>query len=116
MKPAKLNRLEALARWSENKPVTLAGFAAALGISYSSALKISLSAGFPKLGKWIFRAEFESWRHEQVKQAARQSRVGRSTLSGRPSSSADKCDVSLETHDSQGAWPRRAARLLAQVQ
>ena len=110
----KLDRAGAALRWAENKPVTVAGFAAAMGVSYATGRNMSLSEGFPKMGKWIFRVEFEAWRHEQVKQAARQ--AGLSTRAGRPSSSADKCGGSSETHDSPIAWPRRAARLLAQVQ
>lgn len=109
---------EALTRWAENKPVRLAGFAAAIGLSYDAARKISLQAGFPKVGQWIFRADFEAWRREQVKVAAQQAQrrpIARTTRANRQDSRVGKSDELSAKHDSPDAWPPRAARLLARV-
>jgi len=117
---------EAIARWESNKPVRLAGFAAAIGLSYDAARKISLEPGFPKVGQWIFREDFEAWRREQVKVAARAA-MAQETMTkmpdqalptkraNRPSSRAGKSGESSSRHDSPSAWPQKAARLLERV-
>ena len=115
---------DAIARWAENKPVRLAGFAASIGLSYDAARKITLEPGFPKVGQWIFREDFEAWRRAQVKAGARAAAetmtkvpvpASPSKRAGRPSSRAGKSGESSSTHDSPSAWPPRAARLLARV-
>lgn len=121
-KLAPMEEQEALTRWAENKPVRLAGFAAAIGLSYDAARKITLEPGFPKVGQWIFREDFEAWRREQVKAAARAAaqesmtkmpdQSAPSKRAGRPSSRAGKSGGSSARHDSPSAWPPRAARLL----
>lgn len=122
-----LEEQEAIARWADNKPVRLAGFAAAIGLSYDAARKITLEPGFPKVGQWIFREDFETWRRQQVKAAAQAAllahvmtktpldRAVPSKRAGRPSSRADKSGESSTMHDSPSAWPPRAARLLERV-
>ena len=111
--------VQAIARWEENKPVRLAGFAAAIGLSYDAARTITLQPGFPKVGQWIFREDFEAWRREQVKAAAKamtgEAQGALTKRASRRRSHADKFCESSPTHDSPDAWPPKAARLLERV-
>jgi len=117
-KLAPQDAVQAISRWGENKPVRLAGFAAAIGLSYDAARTITLQPGFPKVGQWIFREDFEAWRREQVKAAARIAAAdvphpsAKTRRASRPRSRAGKSYESSGSHDSPDAWPPRAARLL----
>ncbi len=118
-KLAPQDAVQAISRWGENKPVRLAGFAAAIGLSYDAARTITLQPGFPKVGQWIFREDFEAWRREQVKAAAKaavgQAQGAATKRANRRRSRADKFCESSPTHDSPDAWPPKAARLLERV-
>ena len=98
---------DAAERWFHNKPCTLRQFAAAMGLTYTSAWTLSRKDGFPRIGRLIFREDFEAWRRRLAKQC------GRPSQPVRPPECADRSDEPTAMSDSPTPWPRRAARLRA---
>ena len=95
---------EARRRWKQGLPVTLPQLAAAQCITYEQARTVAALPGFPRLGRLIYPADFLAWRKARIAPAP-------TIQIGRQDSPVDIPGESKSKRGSQGAWPRRAARL-----
>lgn len=101
----------ARARWEAGQPVTLRQFAAALGLGYWAAWKLTQEPGFPKVSRLIFRDDFERWKRAKVRQHPRPAVAVAPPL---PRDWRDVAACKNEAADDRARpWPARAARLRA---
>ena len=103
-------------RWSQNLPVRVPAFAAAIGVSYAVARRFIKSAGFPLVEGYVCREEYEAWRRRMVEErmaAADGAAKGRPSAGGRPGRSVGKSGGLSRKRGSRVSSPRRAERLRA---
>ena len=100
-------------RWSQNLPVRVPAFAAAIGVSYAVARRLIKMPGFPLVAGYVCREEYEAWRRWTVEQrlAKAGAAQGRPIGGDRPSRRAGKSDGLSKKRGSRVSSPRRLARL-----
>jgi hypothetical protein len=98
-------------RWSQNQPVRVPAFAAALGVSYAVARRLIKMPGFPLVAGYVCREEYERWRIWTVQQRMTAEAPDQPSAASQPCRRAGKSGGSSPKRGSRVSSPRRAERL-----
>lgn len=108
-----VDKAAAKMRWQENLPCTLKQMAVALDVGYDEVRRgWAKEAGFPIIGRCVFRQQFEAWLTRRSRLAMRKAEAAHADL---PRQGVDKSGEPSCSHGLPSALPAPAARVLARA-